>query len=76
MLTRYGNQWQNEAMNIHRVTKLSAAFFILAALAFTIQSFGNLGSGNIFFLVFNGVAAFYTGRIAFRQVKELRLTRV
>lgn len=63
-------------MNMHRVTKLSAAFFVLAALAFTIQSFGNMGSGNLFFLVFNAVATFYTGRIAFRQIRELRLTGV
>lgn len=76
MLTQHTNQWQNEVMNMHRVTKLSAAFFALAALVFTIQTFGNLGSGNVFFLVFNGVAAFYTGRIAFRQIRELRLTSV
>lgn len=63
-------------MNMHRVTKLTAAFFTFAALAFTIQSFGNIGNGNLFFLVFNSAAAFYTGRIAFRQIRELRLTSV
>lgn len=61
-------------MNMHRTTKLSAAFFAAAALAFTIQSFGNMGNGNLFFLVFNSVAAFYTGRIAYRQIRELRGT--
>jgi hypothetical protein len=76
MLTQYGKQWQNEVMNIHRVTKLSAAFFALAALVFTIQTFGNLGAGNLFFLVFNATAGFYTGRIAWRQIRELRLTSV
>jgi len=60
-------------MNMKRVTKVTAAFFVIGALAFTIQSFGNIGAGNIFFLVFNATAALYMGRIAFRQIRELRL---
>ena len=61
---------------MHKTTIFSAAFFVLAALVFTVQAFGNIGSGNLFALVFNGVAAFYTGRIALKQVLELRALSV
>lgn len=51
-------------------------FFSLAAIFFTFQSFENLGTGNIYALVFHAPAAFFTGRLAYKSLRSFATNRV
>lgn len=51
-------------------------FFSLAAIFFTFQSFGNLGTGNLYALIFNAPAAAFTGRQAYKSIRTFKTNRI